>query len=149
MDDFELVGIETIARGVCIMDAHILLCAPKVGGDPRGAPSRTYLPGGHIEFKETGRQALIREVKEELGLDATTGKFLGVIENQFVQKGKDHAEISLVYELNLVGGDPRGAPQAQEDWIQFIWWPVDKIKEANLLPKEMENYVNGCCYSNV
>ena len=62
---YENANIETIARGVCLRAGHLLLCLPAKGG-------RSYLPGGHIEFGETGRRALVREIKEELGLDATS-----------------------------------------------------------------------------
>ena len=47
--------IETIARGVCVKDGKVLLCFPK-------DRSYAYLPGGHIEFGETGRVALVREM---------------------------------------------------------------------------------------
>ena len=90
LKEYELAGIETIARGVCVRDGKLLLCRAKGG-------SSTYLPGGHIEFGETGRQALVREVKEELGVESSTGAFLGVVENAFLQHGKPHAEINLVY----------------------------------------------------
>ena len=90
--EYELAGIETIARGVCVRDGKLLVCRAK------GAKS-CYLPGGHIEFGETGRQALVREMKEETGLAATTGDFLGVVENAFEQHGKPHAEINLVYAM--------------------------------------------------
>lgn len=128
MDDFELCGIETIARGVCIKEGKILLCRAKGG-------ATTYLPGGHIEFGETGREALVREVKEELGVGSKTGKFLGAVENAFLQKGKRHAEINLVYELMLDGMPDK----AQEDWIEFVWWPLDRIEEAHVLPKAFEH----------
>jgi len=121
--EYELAGIETIARGVCVRDGKILLCRAKGG-------KTTYLPGGHIEFGETGRAALVREVKEELGLDAETGAFLGVVENRFLQHGKPHAEINLVYELRL----PAAAPiAAQEDWIAFEWRATDDL--GDLLPE--------------
>ena len=84
--------IETIARGVCVKDGKVLLCLPK-------DRSYSYLPGGHIEFGETGREALVREMKEETGLDATAGELLGVVESSFVQKGERHCEINLIYEM--------------------------------------------------
>ena len=106
MNEYELAGIETIARGVCVVDGNILLCRAKGG-------TTTYLPGGHIEFGETGRQAHVREIKEELGLESSTGAFLGVVENSFLQHGKPHAEINLVYELFLEPSAPPLSENAQ------------------------------------
>ena len=140
LKEYELAGIETIARGVCVRDGKLLLCRAAGG-------SSTYLPGGHIEFGETGRQALVREVKEELGVESSTGQFLGVVENSFLQHGKPHAEINLVYELRLGNGErgtgtgERGMGngelppiKSQEDWIEFEWCDLNRLDEANLLP---------------
>ena len=124
--DYELDHIETIARGVAVRDGKILLCKAKGG-------TSTYLPGGHIELGETGREALIREIKEETGLNSTAGRFLGVVENSFVQKGKKHSEINLVYELELES--PDGTVSAAEDWIEFEWRELSDIDAANLLPE--------------
>ena len=128
--------IETIARGVCIIDGKVLLCLPK-------DRSYSYLPGGHIEFGETGREALVREMKEETGLKATAGGLLGVVESQFVQKGEKHCEINLIYEMSLRGlRGSRGSRglKSLEDWICFDWVDCDKIDAANLLPPEMLSY---------
>ena len=122
MTEYELAGIEVIARGVCVQDGKILLCKAKGG-------ATTYLPGGHVEFGETGRQALVREVKEEMGVDAETGAFLGVVENAFQQHGKPHAEINLVYELKLPVAT---AACAREDWIEFEWRDLAHLDD--LLP---------------
>ncbi|MCQ2390360.1 MAG: NUDIX domain-containing protein [Kiritimatiellae bacterium] len=122
LKEYELAGIETIARGVCWREGKLLLCRAKGG-------KTTYLPGGHIEFGETGRQALLREIEEELGVKAEAGAFLGVVENQFEQHGKPHAEINLVYELKI----PVAAKvAAQEDWIEFEW--RDPAALGDLLP---------------
>lgn len=127
--EYELAGIETIARGVCIKDEKLLICRAKGG-------KTSYLPGGHIEFGETGRAALCREIKEELGLEAKTGAFLGVVENSFLQHEKPHAEINLVYELFL--GDDALTAVAQEDWIEFEWCPLAELKSVRLLPSVFE-----------
>ena len=133
--------IETIARGVCILNGKVLLCLPK-------DRSYSYLPGGHIEFGETGREALVREMKEETGLDATAGDLLGIVESSFVQKGEKHCEINLIYEMKIreEGRGKREAVQALEDWICFDWVECDKIDSVNLLPPEMKPY---CLKSNV
>ena len=130
--------IETIARGVCLKDGKVLLCYPK-------DRSYSYLPGGHIEFGETGREALVREMKEETGLDASAGDLLGVVESSFVQKGERHCEINLIYKMEIERGS--GLPTASlEDWICFDWVDCDKLDSANLLPNEMKPY---CLKSNV
>ena len=129
--EYELAGIETIARGVCIQNGKVLLCRAKGG-------STSYLPGGHIEFGETGQQALVREIQEEMGVAATAGTLLGVVENQFQQHGKPHAEINLVYRLFL----PESTPAtAKEDWIEFEWRDLSDLDAANLLPVEMGKFL--------
>ena len=122
--EYELAGIETIARGVCVRDGKILLCRAKGG-------SSTYLPGGHIEFGETGRQALRREILEEIGAEAAVGRFIGVVENAFTQHGKPHAEINLVYEFDM----DAESVCAKEDWIEFEWRDIGGLADANLLPE--------------
>ena len=127
--------IETIARGVCVVDGKVLLCLPK-------DRSYSYLPGGHIEFGETGREALVREMKEETGLDATAGKLMGVVESRFVQKGEMHCEINLIYEMKVEekGGGGQWNVSSCEDWICFDWVDCGKIDDAKLLPEEMKEY---------
>ena len=127
--EYELAGIETIARGVCVKSGKLLLCRAKGG-------KSTYLPGGHIEFGETGRLALVREVKEELGVDSSTGRFLGAVENSFLQHGKPHAEINLVYELKIDAEGELPLLKSQEDWIEFEWCGLDRLDAVNLLPEK-------------
>lgn len=124
---YENANVEVIARGVCVVDGQLLLCHGK-------KTTLTYLPGGHIEFRETARQALEREIREELGRASEAGRFLGCCEHAFVQKGAPHAEINLVFELTIPGLDPRAPVAAAEAWIGFRWQPLDKLDEANLEP---------------
>ncbi len=132
--------IETIARGVCQQNGKVLLCRAK-------GSKTTYLPGGHIEFGETGREALVRELKEETGLEAVAGDFLGVVENSFLQHNERHCEINLIYRLDLMGTVPEdlvgtvpATVVAKEPWIEFQWWDLDQLQNANLLPAEMIKY---------
>ena len=126
MEEYELAGIETIARGVAVVDGRLLLCRAK-------GSATSYLPGGHIEFGETGREAHVREIREEMGVEAEAGRFLGVVENSFMQHGKPHAEINLVYELRFAA--PPAEPKSVEDWISFEWRDLGDLDAAGLLPE--------------
>jgi len=121
-------AIETIVRGVCIQRGRVLLCRSRKGG------RLSYLPGGHIEFGETAREALTREMKEELGLEARVGSFLGCSEHGFMQTGERHAEINLVFRMTLDGVPSDRDPPAREDWIRFFWHPLDRLEAAGLEP---------------
>lgn len=45
--------------------------------------------GGGIEFLENSKDALKREFKEELNIEISVGKFLGISENIFTYNGKN------------------------------------------------------------
>lgn len=120
--------VETIARGICVRNGEVLLCRAK-GGET------AYLPGGHIEFGETGAAALAREMREEAGVDVTVGRFLGAVENDFLQHGKRHCEINLVYEMTVAEGEV----SSREDWIGFEWRKTDDL--GCLVPASMRGLV--------
>ena len=62
-----------------------------------------YRPlGGTIEFGEYGRQALVREMREELGAEIENLRYLGLCENLFhVPDGRRGHEIVLLFEADL------------------------------------------------
>ena len=126
MGEYEISGIEAIVRGVAVIDGRLLVCRAKNG-------KTSYLPGGHIEFGETAREALVREIREELGVEAETGKFLGALENSFLQHGKPHCEINLVFELKFA---EKPEAKAIEDWIEFEWVDLARLETARLLPEK-------------
>jgi ADP-ribose pyrophosphatase YjhB (NUDIX family) len=119
--------VEVLARGVCIRDGKILLCHTK------GAEN-TYLPGGHVEFREEARKSLRREIREELGVDVAVGRFLGVVEHSFFQRGTRHCEINLVFEMDVRGLDPAKEPVSEEEYIEFRWVPQKRLSDSNLEP---------------
>jgi ADP-ribose pyrophosphatase YjhB (NUDIX family) len=58
-------------------------------------------PGGGIEFGERGREALGREMLEELGVRVHCMRRLGTLENIFTFEGRRMHEILLVYEARM------------------------------------------------
>lgn len=62
-----------------------------------------YRPlGGAIEFGERSQEALVRELREELGAEIGDLRYLGAVENIFTYNGKPGHEILLVYDGALV-----------------------------------------------
>lgn len=119
--------LEVLARGVCIKEGKILVCQTK--GD-----KNTYLPGGHVEFEETVKEALRREIDEELGVDSTVGRFLGAVEHTFDQKGEVHCEINLLFELSCEALDISRSPESQEEYIEFHWVVIEDLATFKLEP---------------
>ena len=132
--EYELAGIETIARGICVKDGHVLVCRNRKVGN-------LYFPGGHIEFGETGAEALVREVREEMGVESSAREFLGCCEHRFDQHGKPHAEINLVYALEIPSLAPDEAVPSQEDWIAFEWMPVGELAGSAVEPAVLRGRV--------
>jgi ADP-ribose pyrophosphatase len=83
------------------------------------------LPGGFVEVGETVEKAVLREVKEETGLDAQIVKLLGV----YSEPNRDlrfHV-VSVVFVLDAFG-EPKGGDDAKKAVVFPIEdLPFDKI----------------------
>ncbi|MDD5707481.1 MAG: NUDIX domain-containing protein [Kiritimatiellae bacterium] len=130
--------IETLARGVCVVEGHVLLCRGRKAGN-------VYLPGGHVDFGERAVRALAREIREEMGLTARVGRFLGCVEHAFVQHGEPHAEINLVFAMTVRGLAPDRPPVSREGWIEFLWQPLDRLTRSGLEPSVLRGRLPEWC----
>jgi ADP-ribose pyrophosphatase len=91
----------------------------------RYEPLGYALPGGFVEVGETVEEAVLREVKEETGLDAQIVKLLGV----YSEPNRDprfHV-VSVVFVLDAYG-EPKGGDDAKRAVVFPIEdLPFDKI----------------------
>ncbi|KAA0002406.1 MAG: NUDIX hydrolase [Thermoplasmata archaeon] len=94
--------------GVIIKDKKILLIKRK--NEP--FKGKWALPGGFVEYGETVEDAVIREIKEETGLDTKIEKLLGVYSDP-VRDPRGHT-ISIVYLLSPKKGVLKGSDDAME-----------------------------------
>jgi 8-oxo-dGTP diphosphatase len=109
--------------GVVVQDGKVLLSKQWNGYD---------FPGGGMDLGETIEEALVREVKEETGLDVRVGKVLAC-ENSFFKMpftGK-YAHCILMYYLCEVTGGEITTAHFSEDEKRYAdmpeWIPLDRV----------------------
>ena len=126
--------IEILARGACVKNGRILVCRNRKHGN-------VYLPGGHVDWGEDSRHALAREWREELGVPATAGRFLGVVEQIYKARSGRTCEISLVFEVRCPQQSAKNPPPSAEDHLEFEWVPLKNLKDAGLLPVALAEHL--------
>jgi len=78
-------------------------CLLAIDGFDPAKQQRFWVPvGGRVEFGETSSDAIVREVREELGAEITDLRQLGVSENLFTFDGEPAHEIIFVYDAQFV-----------------------------------------------
>lgn len=120
--------------GVVVEDGRILLLSQDTG------TGRSWsLPGGKLEAGETLAQALVREMKEETGLDVEPGRLLYVC---------DHVPAEVVhvtFEARRTGGTlgdiEAGADTTPIRGIEFV--PVPKLPELGFSERFTELVTDG------
>ena len=78
--------------------------------------------GGHIDYGETPEDALLREVREELGITTFTPQWLGM----YVFESQRERELVYVYQT-VYDGEIRPS-EAELDGGRF--WTIDEIRSA-------------------
>jgi 8-oxo-dGTP diphosphatase len=86
------------------------------------------LPGGGVEPNESVTEGLVREVREETGLEVEIGRLVGLY-----SKPQKH-EVVLTFEARVVNGEP--LPSDEADFHR--WASPDEIEQIRLLPKHLE-----------
>jgi 8-oxo-dGTP diphosphatase len=90
-----------VAAGVLIEAGRVLLAQRKPGAHLAGA---WELPGGKVEEGEDPREALRRELREELGIDVEVGEILDVAFHRYTDAGR--TVLLLFFAASRLPGSP-------------------------------------------
>src|SRR3954447_2370205 len=105
--------------------SHAVSVCPPTAENPLGYHR---LIGGSLETGETHRQAVVREVREELGAAIRDLRYLDVVESLFTVHGHPGHEIVFLYTGRLDPQPPReGAALSESDGtvLPVVWRPLD------------------------
>jgi len=98
-----------------------LLLTKRAGGEFKGS---WCIPGGHIELGETPKQAIIREIKEEVGL-IFTPEFFNYFPETFPER--DWYAVVLIFH-----GPVTGEVETNEEVSEWKWVTLKEAVQYDL-----------------
>ncbi|HEM3622356.1 TPA: NUDIX domain-containing protein [Streptococcus suis] len=133
--DNQIFGVR--ATALIIKDGKIFLTKDSKG--------RYYTIGGAVAVNETAQNVVIREVREELGIDSSVNQLAFVVENQFTHEGVDFHNIEFHFIVEPIGELPKemieGKLKQACEWIE-----LDRLVNLDVVPaflaQELPNW-NG------
>lgn len=97
--------IRVVAVGLNWRDGRLLAAEVR---DDAGRLKGVRPLGGGVEFGESWRDALMREFREELGLEVRVGDQAAILENIFTHEGATGHEVVFVAEIEFPDGSFAG-----------------------------------------
>lgn len=138
---------------LCVQEESVLFIEHKSFAleDPLLPDTWWILPGGVVEPGETMHEALVREMKEETGLDCRIGPMVFVKELLYPDPGKPgagecHHSVSVgfhckVTEGSLITGRDPELSESDQMIIQARWLPIGSLDEYELYPPFLKDLV--------
>lgn len=125
----ELSAVNVVAGIIYNDDRSKILLSKRKAGQHQGG--LWEFPGGKIEASEDQRNALARELKEELGIQPGSATFYTDVEHQYTDK-RVHLWFWKVFDIQ---GEPNACEQ--QEWR---WWELQQLQTLEF-PKANQGVV--------
>lgn len=114
-----------------------------------------HIPGGHIEIGEDSKQAIIREIKEEIGCDIEKADLFAIQENFWTRNNKKCHGIEFYYiiepkeKLEVNDYQKIEIDKGEEKLLDFKWATSEQLRDIDLRPNNIrdmlikEEYLKG------
>lgn len=120
---FEFYKNPAIGVGALIFDDKNRLLAVQRAKNP--AKGTLAFVGGFVDIGETLEQAVIREAKEELGLDITPKKMIASFPNSYIYQGMDQYPLDFFFLCHAPNISQLTLQQSEI--LEAVWIDTDKI----------------------
>jgi len=114
---------ELCVGAIALHDGNLLLI--RRGHGP--AAGEWSLPGGRLESGELVAEAVVRELREETGLEGVCGELVGWVER--IDPAGAHHFVILDFEVTVLDD---AEPTAGDDAAEAAWVPLDQVVERTL-----------------
>jgi mutator protein MutT len=116
-----------VGVGAIILDGDKILLEKRKNVPSKGKWS---VPGGLVELGESMEQAVIREVKEETGLEVYEPRLVDVV--NYISLGERGAVIYHFVIVDYLVTVKSGKPKAASDAEDLKWVPFNEVEEYDL-----------------
>lgn len=110
------------ATAAFILNENNELLVERRGKEP--AKGTLDLPGGFVDMNETAEEGVIREIREETGLEVTSADYLFSLPNIYRYSGIDIHTLDMFFVCKVKAG---AEPHPADDAAECMWIPVADI----------------------